>query len=79
MVWKHGKRPVICAIAGISKRLQLDNPSSYNAAASTQDEAAKLTGIVAKLVPHDIRRGAAHEAAHLPGTGNAMEQAHPGS
>lgn len=77
LVWAYPERPVICAIAGFSRELNLDMASPYQASADTLDEASLLAGIVQKLRPHDIRRGAAREAAHLGllNSSAAVEQA----
>lgn len=76
VVWVHPERPVICAIAQ-SRELIFDKPSPYQAAADALNEGSRLVGIIPKLSPHDIRRGAAREAAHINGSnlGAAVEQA----
>lgn len=57
---------MICSLAGGSKRLILQEPSTVGAANSVLRDAAKSIGLLAKIESHDIRRGAALEYAHLP-------------
>ncbi|KAM0440829.1 hypothetical protein ACHAPT_000130 [Fusarium lateritium] len=76
VIWAHPKRPVICAIAGNSKKLLLDKPSPVGAGLAVLRQAAQLTGLLAKVRTHDIRRGAARQSAHLQNAiaGYAVEQ-----
>jgi hypothetical protein len=65
VVWAHPKRPVICAIDAEDGTLHLDQPSPVSAAADFLEDAGQKAGALARLSPHDIRRGGALEAKLL--------------
>ncbi|KAI1867821.1 uncharacterized protein JN550_006962 [Neoarthrinium moseri] len=72
VVWTHPKRPVICAMGGTSRKLNLDTPSPADAAGAMLREASKAAGLLTPVTPHDIRRGAAKEMAHIGGAAASM-------
>lgn len=73
IVWEHPGRPVLCKAT--HKRLQPDDPAMVQLLQTALKEAGVLSGITARLATHDLRRGAAREAALLPNRLNVGQAA----
>jgi hypothetical protein len=61
--WKYPDRPVLSAI--VRRKFDYSKGAATQQLRETLNEAALLSGISQKLVTHDIRRGAARDAAQL--------------
>ncbi|CAO2652010.1 Nn.00g002930.m01.CDS01 [Neocucurbitaria sp. VM-36] len=61
--WKYPERPLLCALT--ARKFDYDKGAQTQQLLETLNEAAILSGISQRLVTHDIRRGAAADAAQL--------------
>jgi hypothetical protein len=65
IIWTNGQVPVFCAISSSGSFLILDTLASNQQAATIVARAGVLAGILASIVAHDLRRGAAQDTAHV--------------
>ncbi|KAH7412525.1 hypothetical protein BKA64DRAFT_770267 [Cadophora sp. MPI-SDFR-AT-0126] len=64
--WVHPKRPVLCAFGNVGSSVQADKPAGNHQLSNNMAQAAPVAGFLAKRVrSHDLRRGAARDAANL--------------
>lgn len=63
VIWSHPQRPVLCDMGG--RIMNLDKPSPRRAANAALQETVIESGLLNKIIPHDLRRGAARELAAL--------------
>jgi hypothetical protein len=64
--WVHPKRPVLCAFGGMGSRVLLETPANSHQLSHTMAHAAPIAGfLVTSIRSHDLRRGAAQDAANL--------------
>ena len=64
--WVHPKRPVLCAFGSGISRVLVDKPANNHQLSNTMAHAAPIAGfLTATIRSHDLRRGAAQDAANL--------------
>jgi len=64
--WVHPRRPVLCAFGPGISRVLADKPANSHQLSHTMAHAAPIAGFLAASIrSHDLRRGAAQDAANL--------------
>ncbi|KAK9361349.1 hypothetical protein V1504DRAFT_475196 [Lipomyces starkeyi] len=63
--WVYPQRPVLCSFRGPGAFIQPDKPAGSKQLTQTMAEAGPKGGFLARIRPHDLRRGAARDAANL--------------
>ena len=64
--WVHPKRPVLCAFGAGTSRVLADKPANSHQLSNTMAHAAPIAGFLTTTIrSHDLRRGAAQDAANL--------------
>jgi hypothetical protein len=65
IVWAYPERPVICAIIPRGKGLLREKAANRTQVTKTLAEGGMVAGVIASLASHDLRFGAARDAANL--------------
>jgi hypothetical protein len=61
----RGSSPVLCAFETAAHHVVIDKPAMTDQIRFTTYNASLKAGFLASVIPHDIRRGAARDTAHL--------------
>ncbi|OBT66236.1 hypothetical protein VE03_04361 [Pseudogymnoascus sp. 23342-1-I1] len=70
--WVSGSRPVICAVKERGVALVCDKAANRTQLTKTLAEGGMIAGVLAPLASHNLRYGAARDAANIPGSLNGL-------